>query len=102
MKRRGPRPVSEALDGLTAGLAPPTVLAEVQRAWPEAAGAFAKHAQPYAERDGEVTVACPEAVRAQELDLMSELVLGRLNAALGRPAVRRLRVQARPLPRPRS
>ena len=53
-------------------------------------------------RDGEVTVACPEAVRAQELDLMSELVLGRLNAALGRPAVRRLRVQARPVPAPRS
>ena len=102
MKRRGPRPVSHALDGLTAGLAPPTLLAEVQRAWPTAAGAFAEHAQPYAERDGEVTVACPEAVRAQELDLMSELVMGRLNTALGRPAVRRLRVQARPAPRPRS
>jgi predicted nucleic acid-binding Zn ribbon protein len=102
MKRRGPRPVVHALDGLTAGLAPPTLLAEVQRAWPGAAGAFAEHAQPYAERDGEVTVACPEAVRAQELDLMSELVLGRLNAALGRPAVRRLRVQARPVPRPRA
>jgi predicted nucleic acid-binding Zn ribbon protein len=102
MKRRGPRPVAHALDGLTAGLAPPTLLAEVQRAWPVAAGAFAEHAQPYAERDGEVTVACPEAVRAQELDLMSELVLGRLNTALGRTAVRRLRVQARPLPRPRA
>jgi predicted nucleic acid-binding Zn ribbon protein len=102
MKRRGPRPIAHALDGLTAGLAPPTLLAEVQRAWPDAAGAFAEHAQPYAERDGEVTVACPEAVRAQELDLMSELVLSRLNAALGRTAVRRLRVQARPLPRPRT
>jgi predicted nucleic acid-binding Zn ribbon protein len=101
MRRRGPRPVSQALDQLTAGLAPPTLLAEVQRAWPEAAGAFADHAQPFAERDGEVTVACPEAVRAQELDLMSELVLGRLNGALGRPAVRRLRVQARPAPGPR-
>jgi predicted nucleic acid-binding Zn ribbon protein len=102
MRRRGPRPVSQALDALTAGLAPPTLLAEVQRAWPECAGAFADHAQPFAERDGEVTVACPEAVRAQELDLMSELVLGRLNEALGRPAVRRLRVQARPAPTPRT
>jgi predicted nucleic acid-binding Zn ribbon protein len=92
--------VAEALDALTAGLAPPTLLAEVQRAWPEAAGAaFADHAQPFAERDGEVLVACPEAVRAQELDLMSELVVRRLNEALGRPAVRRLRVQARPVPR---
>ena len=32
------------------------------------------------------------------LDLMSELVVARLNAALGRPAVRRLRVQARQAP----
>jgi predicted nucleic acid-binding Zn ribbon protein len=100
MRRRGPRPVSAALDAVTARLAPATLLAEVQRAWPEAAGpAFAPHSQPWAEREGEVTVACPEAVRAQELDLMSELVVARLNEALGRPAVRRLRVQARPAPR---
>jgi predicted nucleic acid-binding Zn ribbon protein len=100
MRRRGPRPVSAALDAVTARLAPATLLAEVQRAWPEAAGpAFAPHTQPWAEREGEITVACPEAVRAQELDLMSELVVARLNEALGRPAVRRLRVQARPAPR---
>jgi predicted nucleic acid-binding Zn ribbon protein len=99
VRRRGPRPVAHALDALTSALAPPTLLAEVQRAWPDAVGpVFAGHAQPVAERDGELLVACPEAVRAQELDLMSELVLERLNAALGRPAVRRLRVQARPAP----
>ena len=99
MRRRGPRPVGAALDALTAELAPATLLAEVQRAWPEAAGpAFAGHSEPVRERDGEVVVACPEAVRAQELDLMSELVVTRLNEALGRPAVRRLRVQARPAP----
>jgi predicted nucleic acid-binding Zn ribbon protein len=96
MRRRGPRPVAHALDALTASLAPPTLLAEVQRAWPEAAGpAFAEHAEPWAERDGEIIVACPEAVWAQELDLMSERVREHLNEALGRPAVRRLRVQAR-------
>jgi hypothetical protein len=99
MRRRGPRPVGHALDALTAGLAPATLLAEVQRAWPDAAGdTFAPHSQPFRESDGEVTVACPEAVRAQELDLMSELVVERLNRVLGRPAVRRLRVQARPAP----
>ena len=99
MRRRGPRPLSHALDAFTARLAPATLLAEVQRAWPDAAGErFAEHATPYSERDGEVRVACPEAVWAQELDLMSELVVERLNAALGRPAVRRLRVQARPVP----
>jgi predicted nucleic acid-binding Zn ribbon protein len=86
--------VSHALDALTASLAPPTVLAEVQRAWPQAAGAlFAERAQPVAERDGEIRVTCAEAVLAQELDLMSELVRGRLNDAIGRPVVRRLRIR---------
>jgi predicted nucleic acid-binding Zn ribbon protein len=99
MRRRAPRPVSHALDAVTAALAPATLLAEVQRAWPTAAGAaFAPHAEPFRERDGEVFVACGEAVRAQELDLMSELVVDRLNEALGRPAVHRLRVQARKAP----
>ena len=99
MRRPALHPITRALDGVTTRLAPATLLAEVQRAWPEAAGeAFARHSEPWAERDGEVTVACPQAVRAQELDLMSELVVERLNQALGRPAVRRLRVQARKAP----
>jgi predicted nucleic acid-binding Zn ribbon protein len=99
MRRRALHPITRALDAVTTRLAPATLLAEVQRAWPEAAGeAFAPHSEPWAERDGEVTVACPQAVRAQELDLMSELVVERLNQALGRPAVQRLRVQARKAP----
>jgi predicted nucleic acid-binding Zn ribbon protein len=94
MRRRGPRAVAHALDAFTAALAPPTLLAEVQRAWPAAAGAlFAEASTPYAERDGEVSVRCREAVLAQELSLMSELVRERLNEALGRPAVRSLRVR---------
>ena len=99
MRRRALHPVGRALDRMTASLAPATLLAEVQQAWPEAAGeAFAAHAEPWAERDGEVSVACPHAVWAQQLDLMSEPVVERLNTALGRPAVRRLRVQARRAP----
>jgi hypothetical protein len=99
MRRPAPRPVGHALEAVTAALAPATLLAEVQRAWPDAAGpAFAPYCEPCRERDGEVLVACPEAVRAQELDLMSELVVERLNQALGRPFVRRLRVQARAAP----
>ena len=99
MRRRSLAPISGALGALTDRLAPPTLLAEVQRAWPEAAGAtLAPHGEPWAERDGEVSVACPQAVWAQELDLMSELVVERLNVALGRPAVKRLRVQARSAP----
>jgi predicted nucleic acid-binding Zn ribbon protein len=94
MRRPGPRAVSHALDALTASLAPPTVLAEVQRAWPEAAGPlFAEAAKPYKEQGGEVAVRCAEAVLAQELALMSELVRERLNTALGRPAVTGLRIR---------
>jgi hypothetical protein len=97
MRRRGPRPIAHALDAFTSEVMPATLLAAVQQAWPEAAGpAFAAYTEPWREKDGDVTVACTEAVRAQELDLMSELVVARLNEALGRQAVRRLRVQARP------
>ena len=97
MRRRTPRPVGLALDELAGTLAPATLLAEVQRAWPQAAGdSVAANAVPEAERDGVLTVACASAVWAQELDLMSERVLERLNAVLGRPAVRRLHAHARP------
>jgi predicted nucleic acid-binding Zn ribbon protein len=97
VRRRAPRPLATALDRFTAELAPATLLAEVQRAWQVAAGAaFAEHCTPDGERDGVVTVACASAVLAQELDLLSELVVGRLNEALGRPAVRGLRPQPRP------
>ena len=97
MRRRGPRPVGLALDRLTGSIAPATLLAEVQRVWPQAAGeAFARAADPVSERDGVVTVSCASAVWAQELDLLSERVVTALNEALGRPAVRRLRPEAAP------
>jgi len=95
MRRARPRPLGPALDRLLGSLAPATVLAEVQRAWPQAAGAvFAAAAEPVAERDGIVRVACRTAVHSQELDLMSERVVAALNERLGRPAVRRLRCEA--------
>ena len=97
MRRSAPRPLATALERLTDGLAPATLLAEAQRAWPAAAGeGFAAASEPVAERDGVLTVACISAVYAQELDLLSERVLERLNGELGRPAVKRLRAQARP------
>jgi len=100
MRRRGPRPVGLALDAVTGALAPATLLAEVQRVWPQVAGErFARAAEPVSERDGVLTVACESAVWAQELDLLSERVIEALNEALGRSAVRRLRPQAAP---PRS
>jgi predicted nucleic acid-binding Zn ribbon protein len=100
VRRAAPRPVGSALDALVARLAPATLLADVQRRWPEAVGeAFAGESEPVAERDGVVTVACRSAVWAQELDLLSERVIEAVNEAIGRPAVRRLRPQAAP---PRS
>jgi predicted nucleic acid-binding Zn ribbon protein len=97
MRRRALTPISGALDTLTSRLAPATLLAEVQRAWPQAAGeTFAGAAEPVAERDGVITVACASAVWAQELDLLSERVVEALNEAIGRPAVTRLRPQAAP------
>ena len=97
MRRRGPRPVGIALDALTEAIVPATLLAEVQRAWAQAAGeAFARATEPVAERDGTITVACESAVWAQELDLFSERVVEALNDAIGRPAVRRLRPRALP------
>ena len=99
MRRRKPRPVSVALAALADQIAPATLLAEVQRIWPAAAGeAFALAGRPVAERDGTVTVACSSAVWAQELDLMSDRVRDQLNEQLGRAAVKRLRVTARPPP----
>jgi predicted nucleic acid-binding Zn ribbon protein len=99
VRRAGPRPLGIALAAVTDRLAPATLLAEVQRAWAEAAGeAFAARSEPVGERAGVVTVACASAVWAQELDLLSEQVVERLNEALGRPAVRGLRPQARPAP----
>ncbi len=95
MRRRGPRPVAEALASVTHRLAPATVLAEVQRAWPSAAGAFATEARPVAERAGVVTVACSSAVWAQELDLLAPRVVAELNERIGREAVTGLRVTAR-------
>ncbi|HEY6887294.1 MAG TPA: DciA family protein [Solirubrobacter sp.] len=94
MRRRGPRPVAFSLDALADRLEPPTLLAAVQRVWPAAAGSFAAVAEPVAERDGVVTVACDSAVLSSELDLMSELVVDRVNEELGRPAVKRLRTRA--------
>jgi predicted nucleic acid-binding Zn ribbon protein len=90
--RLAPRPLSTALDALTATLAPATTLARVQEIWERAAGAaIAGAARPTAERDGVLTVICAAAVWAQELDLMSDELVQQLNDELGEQAIRELR-----------
>ena len=53
-RRRTPRPVSFALDAVADQLEPATLLAQIQRRWPEAAGSFAQGTRPRYERDGEL------------------------------------------------
>jgi predicted nucleic acid-binding Zn ribbon protein len=56
-------------------------LARVQAAWPTVAGpVLAAEAQPVAEREGVVTVACSSAVWAQELELLGPDLLAGLTA----------------------
>ena len=82
-RRRTPRPISEAVSAALAGAEPATLLAEVQRAWPAAAGeAFAAASEPVAERDGVVTVACKSATWAQELDLLGDRIRRQVAAEL--------------------
>lgn len=84
--RRGPRSMATALGEARRRAQPITLLAAVQGAWASVAGSrVAEEAEPVAERDGVVTVACRSATWAQELDLLSPELVGRLNAALGAP-----------------
>ncbi len=92
MSRPSPRPLSLALDGLTAALAPATTLARVQQAWEQAVGTvIADAGRPTAERDGLLTITCADAVWAAELDLMSSELVERLNETLGGELIRKLR-----------
>jgi predicted nucleic acid-binding Zn ribbon protein len=95
MRRRDPRPAGHAIAALAERLAPQTLLAEVQRVWPQAVGdVVAAQAEPTGERDGVLVVTCASAVWAQELDLMAPDLVARINGLLGGAAVRGLRCQA--------
>ena len=90
--RRSPRSLAGAVDRVRDELAPQTVLADVQRIWPQAVGeAIAGEAQPTAERGGVLTVSCSASVWAQELDLMAPAILERMNLTLGAAQIQRLR-----------
>jgi len=97
VRRHAPRPIGSAVSALAERLAPQTLLADVQRAWPAAAGdVVAAQAEPTGARDGVVVVTCSSAVWAQELDLMGPEIVARLNAALGGAPVRALRCRTTP------
>jgi predicted nucleic acid-binding Zn ribbon protein len=92
---RGPRRLGSAFDRLIAEQGPQTLLAEVQTAWPGVCGPeIAARAEPVAERDGRVTIACENGAWAQELELMGELLRERIDAAIGADRVSALRFTA--------
>ena len=83
MRRSAPRPLALALDRVTQGAAPATVLARVQAVWPEVVGkAVAAEASPTAERAGQLVVTCRSATWAQELSLAGSEFVQRLNEVL--------------------
>lgn len=95
MSRRSPRSIGDAVRAVRAEAVPETLLAAVQSGWREAVGeGVAAQAEPVSERDGVVTVACRSATWAQELDLLSEELLGRINEALSGPQVKAIRFTA--------
>jgi predicted nucleic acid-binding Zn ribbon protein len=52
----------------------------------------AAEARPTREREGTITVECRAATWAQELDLLQDELIAKLNGALAAPRVRRLRL----------
>jgi len=82
-RRDGPHSLAAAMAKVRAEVAPLTLLAAVQEAWPRVAGeTVSKQADPVTERAGVVTIACRSATWAQELDLMQTDLLERLRGHL--------------------
>jgi predicted nucleic acid-binding Zn ribbon protein len=96
VSRRGaPRPLSDALGVLNERLAPASTLGSVQRLWASVVGEpIARGARPVSEHDGVLQIACDDAVWASELELLGPSLVSSLNAAIGRDAVRAVRVRA--------
>ena len=80
---RPPRTLAAAVRGVRARVAPQTLLASVQGVWRDAVGErVAAEAEPVAERENVVIVECRAAAWAQELDLLQDELLEKLNAKL--------------------
>jgi predicted nucleic acid-binding Zn ribbon protein len=99
VRRGDPRRLNDAVAAIRNAAEPATPLAAVQRAWPSAVGErVAAEAEPVAEREGVVTVACRAATWAQELDLLHDELLVRLREGVGEARIERLRFVVSPEP----
>ena len=91
----GPRKLGGAFERFVDERAPETLLAEVQAAWPGVCGPqVAARAEPVAERDGRVTIACESGPWAQEFELMGDELKVRIGIAIGADRVTTLRFTA--------
>jgi predicted nucleic acid-binding Zn ribbon protein len=95
VRRLAPRPLAAALGGVTARLAPPSLLGRVQGCWRDAVGdVIGSEAEPVSEHDGVVTVSCRSSVWAEELRMMAPELRTQVNQALAEDAVSELRFTA--------
>lgn len=93
MRRAKPHSIGDTIRELRREAQPATLLAAVQASWRAAVGEhIAAQAWPVRERDATITVECRAATWAQELDLLQDELLGRLNEELGEERVSRLRM----------
>lgn len=82
-RRRAPVPVADLLERFTRDAQPASVLAELQRRWPEVAGeTIAGWARPVSERAGVVIVECDDSVIAHELEMIKPELLAKLKEQL--------------------
>lgn len=94
-RRREPLPIAGALSELTRQIQPSSVLAEVQRCWPEAVGeTIAGWARPVGEKSGVVIVQCDDSVIAHELEMIKSDLLQKLTSRVASGAPRELRFRA--------
>src|SRR6188472_2741187 len=83
--RRRPQELGAVLGRVQESLAPPDLLAAVQRHWRAVAGdQVAEEAEPVGERNGQVTIRCRSSVWAAELTMLEKTLLEHLNERLPR------------------
>lgn len=98
-RRRAPRPIGNALDGMRQAWQPDTPVAKAQSTWDALSSVWgqvvgeyvAERARPSKVTGGQLTVRCSEAVVADTLTLESRDVLERLNERLSGEPITRLR-----------
>jgi predicted nucleic acid-binding Zn ribbon protein len=93
VRKASPHALGDTVRQLRDQAQPATLLAAVQAQWRTAVGeAIAEQSWPVRERDGVITIECRAATWAQELDLLQDELLERVNSALDKPQVQRLRM----------